>query len=625
MNLLHPHALWALLLAIPIVAVFLHRGRTRRERIPALAIWREALGAKGRPSGWTRLRELLLLACNLALLGLLVFAAASPGQGGVTEPTAEHWALVIDTSPSMAAVEAGQSRLARARTRALELLDRLPDGAWVSLVAAGAAPVVFGPVPARDDELRDHVRAIDWRPGRGDVAAAWSAVRPHPQAKSFHTVWISDGAGPDGGLLAEFLKDPQHHFLRIGAAAANAGIVGCALERSWGDPEAELDLRVRNGGPDAVERTWTVLLNGKELRQGKVTLPAAPGEARVSVSVPTYTSGMVEIRLDAGDALPLDDAAFLALAPLARPWVCVVHGADEAGFLTPVLAAVQEHLDLSHSVRVSAQDFRPERLPTDGIGVVIFDGCAPAVPLPPGNYLFLGSHGEHVPVASGAPTATPAIGRWAQDHPLLKHAALDHLQIALARRTQPERGLDSLIDSTAGALAVAGTVDGRNLVWLGFRVQDSNLPVLVAFPLLIKNTLGWFAGAGAALLPSWVACGEPVRVAPTAAAQGTAHLRAAGGGAPWEAEVRDRTLVLKQPLPPGAVLVEFDGRRGACGVNLLDAGETDVNATATPERAPALPPRTAPGDDTPTWVRLALWALLLLGVEWVVFHAGREK
>jgi hypothetical protein len=85
-------------------------------------------------------------------------------------------------------------------------------------------------------------------------------------------------------------------------------------------------------------------------------------------------------------------------------------------------------------------------------------------------------------------------------------------------------------------------------------------------------------------------------------------------------------LALDAALDPGWYVAEVGRRRGAFGVGLFDAGEADVRAAARAARPPTLAPaRGAPADASPPWVRFALWALVVAGLEWMVFHAARSE
>ncbi len=617
--MIHPQALWALMLAIPIAIVFLYKGRRRPLVVPSLAIWRQALGPEGRPRGFTRLREWLLLAVNLGLLALLVGAASAPGSKPGASG-ADHWALVIDVSPSMAATDAGgRSRLDAARAEARALLDRLPAAAWVTLVSAGTEPVSLGPLPPDAEELRAALDALDWRPGPCRAETAWGSVHKHPDAAALNVVFFSDGAGVTG--LDGFLRDARHWFVRTGGAAQNAAIVAAEIDRSWGDVSAELQLEFRAGADAPLRRDWVVALQGKEIARGAVEIP--PGSpVTVSCAVPTYQSGLLEARLEPADDFALDDRAHLALAPLAKPWVWIVTDAEDS-FLVPVLAALADHVDGKASGRARAGDFRPGMLPSGGVGIVAFDGADPPADLPPGNYLFFGSGGAHLPVRIGPVTESPSVARWASDHPLLRRAPLELLQVQRSRVVFPARGDQALVEGAGAILAAAGAGNGRAWAYFGFRLSDSNLPVLVAYPLLVKNVVSWFAGRRSWLFRPQYRCGEPPRLETDVAAPAV-RLRRTDGSAEGTVPVSGRELVLDQALRPGWYAAEAGTAKGAFGVNLFDPGEVDVRATATATRVPVLPERGPQGPETPPWVRLALWALAVLGVEWLLFHAWKQ-
>ena len=68
---------------------------------------------------------------------------------------------------------------------------------------------------------------------------------------------------------------------------------------------------------------------------------------------------------------------------------------------------------------------------------------------------------------------------------------LSALVVADANSVTPPEWLETVVDSSAGPLLLAGEKDGRRVVVLTFDPRQSNLPKLAAFPLLMANIADW--------------------------------------------------------------------------------------------------------------------------------------
>src|SRR5437870_13910275 len=104
MSLANPLALaWAALL-IPVVVFYILKIRLRRVPVSTVIFWRQIFDEKKPRSIWQRLRHLLSLLVQLAMLLLLVAALAEPFFNW-DALTPRRVVLVIDNSASMNATD----------------------------------------------------------------------------------------------------------------------------------------------------------------------------------------------------------------------------------------------------------------------------------------------------------------------------------------------------------------------------------------------------------------------------------------------------------------------------------------------------------------------------------------
>nr|HQU43935.1 VWA domain-containing protein [Pirellulales bacterium] len=153
-------------LASAAIPLLIHLSRSRRQKKMQFSTTRFFTDQFLRSYRMSRLKELLLLACRMALCALFALALAGPmlrPRGG-TLPSGQSRAvvLVLDNSASMGLEENGQTMLDRAKQAAREVLDGLRPGDTASLVLAArrarGPEVVFAePTP----QLGDVRQALD--------------------------------------------------------------------------------------------------------------------------------------------------------------------------------------------------------------------------------------------------------------------------------------------------------------------------------------------------------------------------------------------------------------------------------------------------------------------------------
>src|SRR3954451_2109222 len=112
--------LWALL-AVPVVIFYVLKIRLKRVPVSTVIFWRQIFDEKKPRSLWQRLRHLVSLLVQLALLALLVAPLAEPFFSWESL-AAKRVILVLDNSASMNATDAAPSRLAKAKEEALRVV-----------------------------------------------------------------------------------------------------------------------------------------------------------------------------------------------------------------------------------------------------------------------------------------------------------------------------------------------------------------------------------------------------------------------------------------------------------------------------------------------------------------------
>jgi hypothetical protein len=364
---------------------------------------------------------------------------------------------------------------------------------------------------------------------------------------------------------------------------------------------------------------------------------AIPAGQRSEVLISTVPANArtVEARLAGSDALATDDRAF-AIVPAEETARALLVG-DGSAYLENALALLPR-LEL-YAVGGDGYTDALAEAETDATpyGVFIFDGVVPAEP-PPGAALYVDPATDGAFGSVAGRVEGPTIDRTDPDEPLLRFVDLGSVHVGRARQIEAAEGLRALVSTTGGDPLVAiGEHEGRRHGVIAFDLGESDLPLQIAFPLLMSNIVDYLLPAAGGLLPSSMPLGESLTLTVDPSIE-RVSVSADGPGAPVELSVAGGQLTL-----PGAETVglreiraisddpALDGlEMGRTAVNLFSADESDV-APGDPQRIMEMG-RVTTDEDGPAqptraewWWPLALSALGLLALEWLLFHRPTRR
>ena len=462
MSVAVPGALWGLLV-LPMI-VLLYMLRTRRQDLPvsSLLLWQRARRDLAAHRPVRRFERSLLLLLQLLAAVLLVLALARP-QLRLPGAAEAGTVIVVDSSASMQARDVTPSRFAAAVERAHAVIDAAPGA--VMVIDAAVSPRLAAPFT---DAASAHRTLAALRPTDGS-------------SRVDQAVTLALGQRSPGGLRVEVFTDragavlPGVTYHVVGRSAANVGIVAVAVEPVQG--ASMLVVQVHNAGPRP-ERVPVLVTQGTR-RLAARTVTAGAG-AVTSVALPVAASGVVRVTLGLDDVLTVDNAAH-AIAG-TRPTRVVVAGPPDR-VLTEALAAIP--------VRVApAQRITPDALAA--ADVVILNRTPPAE-LPPGNYLLLGTTAPNLPLEVSGQIRAPQVLRWSGRHPVMRYVTLEDVTIGEALRLVPKGG--EVLAEGASPLVWAYEGDGVRAIVSAFTLDQSDLPLHVAFPIFLQNALTWLSGA----------------------------------------------------------------------------------------------------------------------------------
>ena len=659
-----PLALLGLLFIPAVLAMYLLKLRRDETVVPSTLLWTRLATDVEANAPWQKLRRSLLLLLQLLLVAILALLAARPF---LERPAglARDVVLVLDTSASMAATDVTPNRLEAAKAAALDALRDLPTGGKVSVIAADRTARIVVNETTDLGRVRQALDKIEPSSSSGDLGDALELAGKLAARSGDAQILV----GTDGALATtpRGTIEAPIKVLAVGRSHRNQAIVALAVRTAPSAVTRSVFISIANLDLEAAHRRIELWAPDRLLEVRDVQLDA---QARADVVIDDVPAdvGTLEVRLvgpdpsvtGAPDDLATDDRAWAVVPPDQRRLILLVGEGD------PYLETALSYLPNVELYGVKPAEYglkteRPDGRPWD---LVIFEDTLPAT-LPKTPILAI------APTSSGPlgeVTGTikdPGIGSLSPDEPILRYVDLSTTHIAEAARLTLPDWARTVIPGPRGApLLYTGNRAGLPTAVLAFEPRRSDLPLQVAFPILLANLTGELMGGSAAPAEA-VQPGMPVSLTIPAGSTGLSVTRPDGSAVelvPGSAETGALTFaatdlpgiyVVTPHLAPGVSPAPSSPTPSSSAtgstlpsrppvdpnapvrfaVDLFDVDESTIapGSAATIEalgRAPAA--STAPGTATPAaerptardelWIPLLLIVLLVLCIEWAVYQ-----
>jgi Ca-activated chloride channel homolog len=369
--------------------------------------------------------------------------------------------------------------------------------------------------------------------------------------------------------------------LPVGRDRKNQAIVALAVRTSPSAVTRSVFVSLANVDLERASRRLELWGDDRLIEVRDVALEA---QARSDVIIDDIPPDVqtVEVRLvgsdpavvTAPDQLAVDDRAW-AVVPPDRTRLILVVGAGD-----PYLETALSYLPNVELYGVQPDEYGPATERKDGRpwDLVIFEGYLPAT-LPRSPILAIAPPRTSDLGQVAGKLTNPGIGNLDPDEPVLRFVDLSTTHISEASRLDAPDWARTIIPGPRGApLLYAGVRDGSPSAVLAFEPRRSDLPLQVAFPILLANLTGELLGASTAPTEA-VEPGTPVELVMPAGAVG---LTVTGP---------DGTTTQLVPGTSGGAAVTF------AATDLL--GVYTVTPMADPDAA-AAPPGSAGSGDTPS-------------------------
>lgn len=616
MNILNPIALLFALLAIPIILLYILRLQRREQKVSSTLLWRQVVLDREANTLWQKLRRNLLLILQLLTLAFLVFALLRPY---ISLPGGLNGRLIVllDGSASMRATDVLPSRFDAAKEQARNLINGMGIGDEMSLILVDGNPRALTGITSDRGELIAALDAAKPSYGQANWTAAISLGSATSNEQSTFIV-ISDGAHADDLKLLQ----RSARFVPIGTSGDNLSISTLTLRKTLRGLSAF--VRVTNHGKQDDETLVSLRADNGTLLDARTIKVAAGQSASWTVNDIAETTISVRAAIDKANhnTLAADDVVYAVSANTALRRALLVTRGNR--FLEQALANLP-NIQVSRAVTtgVTTLDTRP-------FDVYILDSMnADLSSLPPrANVLFIGP--QQVFTATDTFSNTAYVRTVA--HPIAQAVNWRTVNVQTTPLLEAPIWLKPIVQSQGGPLLFAGEFPAelaskdaepplQRVVVLPFELRRSDLPLQLAFPILMLNSIEWLAPPQGMTIPPSVKPGEVVNL--PRGAQVTLPSSAALGGLP--VTVDQRGFASTDEIGP--YLVTFGDISGAFAVNFFNSIESEI----------APNPQLVVGEQKPNesnvlastslsqrelWRWLAALALLVLFAEWWIYQRG---
>jgi Ca-activated chloride channel family protein len=668
-----PLALLGLLFVPAVIAMYLLKLRRDEAIVPSTLLWNRLVADVEANAPWQRLRRSLLLLLQLLLVIALAILAARPF---IERPAglARDIVLVIDASASMGATDVVPDRLTAAKQAAMDALRDLPSGGKVSVIAAGRTARVVATGSSDMGRIRRAIDSIEVTASTGDLGDALRLAAALAARSGDAQILVATDAALATAPTAAV--DAPIGVLQVGRQRQNQAIVALAIRSAPSGLTKSAFVSVANLDDVQAKRRLEVYADGALIDSRDLYVDP---QARADIVVDDITQqnkrvvDTIEIRLrDDPDGEPSNDR----LASDDRAWAIVPRDRLRRVLLVtdgdPYLETALTYLPNTELYGVTPAKYGPSTHP-EKFDLIVFDAHLPAT-LPATPILAIAPD-RSSPLGDLAGTLKdPGIGSIDADEPILRYVDLSTTHIAEAKKLVVPAWARTVIGGPAGApLLYAGDRAGLRSAVLAFEPRRSDLPLQVAFPILIANLAGELMGASGgpndAVRPS-----DPVGLAIPSGATGLHVTRPDGTAVDLvPGTVGGTSVTFSQTEQPGLYTVTAILPPAASGspgtttsspagsptasasasvapsldptipfrfaVDLFDVAESNIapgkaatiaalgrtaavpgasGAAASPSTAPAVAERPAARDEL--WGPILLIALAVLCVEWAVYQ-----
>lgn len=615
MEFLTPSAFLLALFSIPIILMYMLKLRRREVSISSTFLWSQVLQDREANTPWQKLKRNLLLLLQLLILALMVLALMRPFVQIDTISNAPLTVL-LDASPSMLSTDTPdhENRWQEAQSALFEMIDSLPNDHPITIIQVTDAPHILN--ATNRQELRQAINnaqptttAPDW------VSAFHLALAQHISGEDFTLVIISDGGiSKDVSLYGVDNNAIDLRYIPVGMSGENIAITALS-SASLPNQAPQLFVQLTNYGLSEALTTLTIWVDGERFQAQNLTLAPQQVTPIIIESIPN-NSQIIEARITqrvnspVPDHLEIDNHAYAVLdGQTVKQTLLISQG-------NPFIERVFQSIPALNLIRTDGLAGVPV-----GFDLYILDNIIPEI-LPDGNLIFINPQADTPFFSIGETIEAPQNPRLVNpDDPRLQFVSIGNVNFLRVTRLNGIEWMEPLIMVDDVPIVLAGERDGRKIAVLAFSPNESDLPLQITWPILIANLAEWFI-PNQALTQYNLKTGEALTLTPPLNTQSITITSPDGTSQTLEGQIFSNTHAL------GIYQVDIaqpsETIKQPFAVNLFNPHESNIAPVVENNLQIAGIQMTTDQENTrgqyEVWWVVVLLGLLILGVEWLVYH-----
>lgn len=602
-----------LLLGLVPVLIIIHslKPKARDVKVTTFFLWKQVIQEE---NARFRLRRFINNLPLLLQILLIIIAALALSQPAITfkTPKIGNLILVMDISASMKSQSGEILRFDTAREKALQLIDELSDDSRVAVIAAGQTAELVAGFSEDRDGISDIIKKMQPTDVSGNLERAlYLALSFLDPERDDWIFVVTDGAGGVYEKLKGFHRRVKP--ILIDGGQRNIGITKFVFRQElYQKSQIEILLEIYNFDENPVLCPVHVAIDDQVLLDETIGFKAMEKKTLI---IPYYgiTSGVAQATLRVSDDFEVDNKAFVVLNQTRDTWIQLV---TKGNYYLEKLLSIYPNYRVNIVQEVIPGSWDDQMRLNE---IIILDRMSPPK-LGRGNFLLIDALSPDLPLKKMGELIAPRIKDWNRDHPLMANLDLTGLNIEKAALISNQPGIESVVESTRSGLVFAYQKTDLKAVYIGFDLNRSDLPLRVAFPVMMNNIFNWLNPNTLDFSTTQVQAGKPMRL----------HLRPQTTAFSIRTPVGEKEDIVPTTNPfqykmtnnIGVYRVVEGEKRTKFAVNLADENESDI-------RPPVLTDISAEPtlviESTPVPIQFNLWLIVLicgaavLILEWFVW------
>lgn len=479
-------ALYLLFLSGLIILFYFLRTKSKRYLVSALFLWK---GLKSHPrSRMARIRKKIepLLLLQLLILTLLTLALADPAVSGL-KPHYSGMAIIIDGSASMHALTTSGSTLYdMARKEALFIIDDYPSSP-IAVFQFSSSARILSPFNADSDQAR---RALI------DSEPTWYS---NGSSESLLGLLASQGGKEHFDRIVLLTDHPSDMTIpgldqKIFSGGDNLAITAFSVRQAPNRQAVTSYVRVQNNSKSFTMATLEVT---DGVYRNQLPIGISPEEEKdYTLSLPGSPSGWFKATLQVEeDSFPFDDTRYFNLPRSVQRRV---------RWIGPPNRYLKKALAILWPITLVAEE--------DSGPVDLTVAYNTVLPSHSGGNILLVHAGLKGLIKLGEEKAPAKLKIKDPEDPFLSDIDPFDFRVFSTPEVNLPSGGDIPLALGDEPFIYHLQEDNRQIALIAPDLLETNLPITIDFPLLIRNILAWFTPLPVRSNYQWRLVGEPIRL-----------------------------------------------------------------------------------------------------------------